>query len=457
MKDVLRKAREIAEKIKRYDEVKVVTHIDADGITSGAIALESLKRVGIGCDVEFVKNLDSEKVEELSGDFVWFTDLGSGCIKDIVKFKLDCVITDHHVPEGHYRYQLNPHDFGYDGTYNLSGSGVTYLVAKFLSPFDHVDMVQLALVGAIGDLQDSKECKLIGLNRCLVEEGVKHRFIRVERDLRFFGKQTRPVFKMLEYNFDPYVPGVSGSMKGSIELLKRLGIPLKDEEWRRWIDLSKEEKRAVISELVRICMRNGYPIGYIKRLVGECYLLEKQAEGTELRDATEFSTLLNATARYEKADVGLKVCLGVLNGFDEKAFRVARRLLQEHRRNLSEGVKIALSRLKEFKSVQYFHAEDEILDTIVGIVAGMCYTKADLRRPIVAFANCDKGVKVSARATQMLVDKGVNLAEAIKRACEKVGGRGGGHRIAAGATIPKGKEFEFLEEFNRIIEAQLRF
>jgi RecJ-like exonuclease len=320
---------------------------------------------------------------------------------------------------------------------------------------NHLDLVQLAVVGAVGDLQDSRDCRLVGLNEFLVREGVKHNILKVERDLRFFGKQTKPVFKMLEYNFDPYIPGVSGSEKGAIDLLRRLGIPLKLENWRRWIDLEKGEKKAVISELVRICIKKRYPISYIKRIVGDCYILAKQAEGTELRDAMEFSTLLNATARYNKAEIGLKVCLGILNGNLDWALRKAQRLLQQHRRNLSEGIKVALERMEELEYVQFFHAKNDILDTIVGIVAGMCYCKANLEKPILAFANSDEGIKVSARATQRLVDRGVDLAKAIRLACEKVGGRGGGHRIAAGAVIPKGKEWEFLEEFNRIIGEQI--
>ncbi len=455
MNNLLKRAKELADIIRREGFVKVVTHIDADGITSGAIAFESLKRAGIDCEIEFVKNLDTKLIEKLANDFVWFTDLGSGSIKDIVEFGVNCVITDHHIPDGYYRNQLNPHDFGYDGSYDLSGSGATYLVAKFLNPMNHLDLVQLAVVGAVGDLQDSRDCKLIGLNEFLVREGVKHNILKVERDLRFFGKQTKPVFKMLEYNFDPYIPGVSGSEKGAIELLRRLGIPLKLENWRRWIDLERWEKRAVVSELVRICIKKRYPISYIKRIVGDCYILAKQAEGTELRDAMEFSTLLNATARYNRAGIGLKVCLGILNGNFDWALRKAQRLLQQHRRNLSEGIKVALDRMEELEYVQFFHAKNDILDTIVGIVAGMCYCKANLEKPILAFANSDEGIKVSARATQRLVDKGVDLAKAIRLACEKVGGRGGGHKIAAGAIIPKGKEWEFLEEFNRIIGEQI--
>ena len=110
----------------------------------------------------------------------------------------------------------------------------------------------------------------------------------------------------------------------------------------------------------------------------------------------------------------------------------------------------------ELENIQYFHAGNEILDTIVGIVAGMCFSKANLNKPIVAFAYTEDGVKVSARATQRLVERGVHLARAIKIASEKVGGSGGGHSIAAGATIPKGTEDEFLKELDRIIGQQLK-
>jgi RecJ-like exonuclease len=35
-----------------------------------------------------------------------------------------------------------------------------------------------------------------------------------------------------------------------------------------------------------------------------------------------------------------------------------------------------------------------------------------------------------------------------------VGGYGGGHNIAAGATIPKGKEEEFLSNLEEVIKKQ---
>lgn len=450
LRHLIKRAIQLANTIKKHDDVLVVTHIDADGITSGCIALESLKRCNINADIIFLKQIDDEALQQISDRFVWFTDLGSGYVDLIEKHKVECVITDHHVPQKQFKNQLNPHDFGYDGSINLSGSTTTYLVARNLGL--NYDLSAISIVGAVGDLQDSRDGRLVGLNRKVLEEAVKNGFVEIVKDLRFFGKQTRPIYKMLEYTFNPYLPGISGNEKGAIEFLESLGISLKNGEWRRWIDLSDGERRMVISEIVKVCIEARMPLSLIKRLVGESYIISYEEEGTELRDAMEYSTLLNATARYGFYEVGLKVCQG-----DREAYKKARSLLQNHRRNLSEGIRyVDEIGIVELKNIQYFHAGDEIIDTIVGIVAGMCFYKANLRKPIIAFANNEEGIKVSARATQWLVDKGIHLAKALMVAAEKVGGKGGGHSIAAGATIPEGSEEKFLEYLDELIGKQLK-
>lgn len=457
LRDLLNRAKELARCISEVDEVLVVTHIDADGITAGAIALQALERAGFENDILFVKQLDEESIESIAdrNTFTWFTDLGSGQLDLIRKHGIQCIISDHHVPLESFRFQLNPHDFGFDGSTELSGATTTYLVSRHmgLAGTNH-DLSPLSIVGAVGDLQDSRTGRLEGLNRFVVKEAVSCRALAVVRDLRFFGKQTRPVYKMLEYTFDPYLPGISGNEKGAIDLLTSLGIELKENgTWKHWIHLSREEKRLVISEIVKVLVGNGASTRTIERIVGETYILLNEEEGTELRDAMEFSTLLNATARYGYEEIGLKVCMGDRGN----ALREATTLLRNHRRNLSDGLKLVDEiGMSELENIQYFHAGNMILDTIVGIVAGMSFSKANLNKPIIAFAENEDGIKVSARATQRLVERGVHLAEALRIAAEKVGGKGGGHSIAAGATIPKGSEEVFLRELDRIIGSQIQ-
>jgi len=54
-----------------------------------------------------------------------------------------------------------------------------------------------------------------------------------------------------------------------------------------------------------------------------------------------------------------------------------------------------------------------------------------------------------------LIDKGVHLGEAMKQAALKVKGAGGGHNVAAGATIPKRKIKAFLQALDEEVGGQM--
>ena len=144
-------------------------------------------------------------------------------------------------------------------------------------------------------------------------------------------------------------------------------------------------------------------------------------------------------------------------GDRDKAFDEAHVLLAQHRQNLVNGLKTVREKgITPLNSIQYFDAGDAILDTIIGIVAGMSFQMADRSRPILAFARNEKGdIKVSARGTQDLVRSGLDLADAMSSSAREVGGVGGGHNVAAGATIPAHTSQEFLEKMDAIVGEQL--
>lgn len=455
---MFKRADEIADIIKKSEEIHVVTHIDADGLTAGAIAVETLKRLGKKYSIEFVKQLDDNvlnTLKEKNHELVWFTDLGSSA--SVVFPEINKIITDHHVcPEdSDLCFHLNPHLFGLDGGFEISGAGATYLVSKAVDK-KNMDLSGLAIVGACGDLQDRKNCRLSGVNRDILEDGVKSGVIGSKMDIRYFGRETRPVYKLLQYSSDPIIPGITGRESSCIKFLEKLDIRLKDgDSWRHWIDLSRSEKTIIISAIAKLLLTKGFGHKITKRIVGEVYILTKEKMGTELHDAKEFATLLNATARYDKPDVGLNVCLGDR----DKWLKKARNLLRGHRHNLVEGLQVAREEgIVKRQYLQFFHAGTGIRDTIVGIVANMLLNSEDVSSdlPIIGFAYKDEdNVKVSARATQELVDRGLNLSNALRTVAKKFDGIGGGHNIAAGATIPKGKEEEFLDLLEKEIKNQL--
>ena len=455
---LLKRAQKLGNIVNYSKEIHIVTHIDADGITAGTIAYQTLKRLGKECSIEFVKELDNEILERLKNEnheLVWFTDLGSSISTETPD--INKIITDHHAcPENsNLPFHLNPHLFGLDGSFEISGAGTTYLVSKAIDK-KNLDFTPLAIVGACGDLQDRRFKKLTGINRDILSDGESINAVRPKIDIRYFGRESRPIYKMLQFASDPIIPGLTGREQACVGFLQELGIRMKDgDNWRKWIDLSKDERRLIISNIAQLLLTKGFGHKITKRIMGEVYILIKEKEGTEIHDAKEFATLLNSTARYGKYEVGLKVCLGDR----DKWLAKARNLLLGHRQNLVMGLQFAKEEgIIKRQHLQFFHAGSGIRDTIVGIVANMLLNSEDVSSdlPLVGFADKGEGeVKVSARGTEELVEKGLNLSHAMKKAALAFDCVGGGHDIAAGATIPKGKEEEFLEILEREIKNQL--
>jgi Single-stranded DNA-specific exonuclease len=456
MEQLLKRARECAHAIEKQDEILIVSHVDADGLASAGIICGALDRIEKGYEVKIVKQLDPSVFLDISSaEAVIFTDLGSGSLDLIDDLGPLCVIADHHQPAGRSdtALHLNPHLFGFNGATDLSGSGATYLIARALG--ENADLADLAVVGAVGDLQHVREGRLRGVNRLILDEAEKHAVVAAEKDLQAFGRQTRPIHKLLEYASNPYIPGITGNSDQILGFLTSLNIELKEGgKWKKWIDLSSIERRTIISALIQRCLAQGMPPEIIQNLVGEVYTLLKEERGTALRDASEYATLLNATARYGFEKIGVAVCMGDREG----SYRKANELLLVHRENLARGLNyVKQSGVTTLSNLQYFHAGDNILETIVGIVAGMCKNLDGVNRhlTIVGLANSEEGVKVSARGTQTLVQRRLNLARAMSEAANSVGGVGGGHDIAAGATIPEGTETEFLKHLNQLVGLQL--
>ncbi len=461
------RARACADALLDAEEVLLASHIDADGLTSAAVAATALRRAGIPFETVFEKQLDADAVQGIAAseyDTVLFTDFGSGQLDVIAEAagEFRPVIADHHQPaDADAECHLNPLLEGIDGASELSGAGAAYLLARALAArgpearLANRDLAALAVVGAVGDMQASGG-ELHGANAAVVAEGVEAGVVSETKDLSVYGKQTRPLPKLLEYASDVRIPGITGDERGAVSFLDDLDVDCRaDGDWKRWVDLTDDEKRSVASALVKHAVSRGVPAFKIDRLVGTTYVLEEESVGTALRDASEFSTLLNATARYERADVGLAVCLGDRG----EALDRARELLRTHRRNLSEGIEwVEEHGVTTEEYLQWFDAGEEIRETIVGIIAGMSMSADGVARdrPIVAFARKnDAETKVSGRGTGSLVGRGLDLSVVMREAARAAGGDGGGHDVAAGATIPAGNEAEFIEHADEVVGEQL--
>ncbi|KXB02871.1 hypothetical protein AKJ43_00015 [candidate division MSBL1 archaeon SCGC-AAA261D19] len=458
-------AKEAAEIIERHknDSITLISHMDSDGISAAALLSKALDRLEIQHQTKFVRMLYPEVVEDLEvGNLTIFTDLGSSQLSNLRgKFEgSDTIIADHHEPEetkGWPRLiHLNAHINGFDGAEEISGAGMAYLVAQKLNS-QNKDLAALAIVGAIGDIQNAWG-KLQGINRRIAQDGIDAGTIGREKDLLLYGRHTQPIFRALENLTDPPIHDVSNSTEGCISMLKDLKIPYKTKNgYRRPIDLEEEEKRRLASELITRAMINvpDELVEYVPGLIiGEVYTLLNEREGSLLRGADEFSTCINSTARHEQPLIGLEVAKGNRDVY----YRAMRKLLKYHKRCIAEGMSyIEGEGLKKGPKdkVQYFDATDVVKETFIGTITNLAlgHEKSDPYKPIIGLVQRNGTTKVSARCSKLLFLKGINMARAINDAANSVGGEGGGHAVAAGAQIDTEKIPKFIEEFeNRLFE-----
>jgi RecJ-like exonuclease len=422
MEEFLEYCEEVRKFALSFKEPLIVHHYDADGLASGAIVINAMLKAGKAYRSRAIKKLDDAAIETLVNEKeIIFVDLGGGNVR--VNELQDIVIIDHHQTSGIKKMQANPILHGIDGGDELSAAGTAYCVFR--------NNVELGVVGAVGDMQHP----LKGFNRWLLEEGEKTGEIKIENDLRFYGRYCRPLVQFLTYSDDPYIPMISYREERALKLLDDLGIALKEGEYLRvYADLSVEEKRKLISAIATLLPT----MSKTKELIGESYVFPKRPKN-ETFEANEFSTLLNACGRHGKAAIGIGVCLN-----KEEAYEEARGMLLFHRRALKEGIDCGARRIQDFGNFRFLDARNIIEENIIGTICGMLLNPK-IEKPIIGIANGEANtIKVSARASNKLIAEGLNLGQIMKESAAKVNGIGGGHRIAAGASIPANLLNEFL-------------
>ena len=316
MKEKYEKAKEL---IENSEDIKIYSHTDCDGISSGAILSSILDRLGKRYEIEIV-NLDVLENVPIEHELTIFSDLGSG--QPVDKFANEdskILILDHHPPLREIDYcdtvpytylEINPMFYNIDGSGEICGGGLCYLLAK---EFGFRDLSWIGILAAIGDIQNGKTGRLEGLNRTILSDAKEEGLVNViENDLSLYGRQTRPLFVALSYFSDVELP-ITNNQNEALGLLKKLNINTRNPENDmsiRACDLSEHDKNSLIKELVMMISRQippRYTLHTPKLVMGESYEFINEEKYTFLRDASEFSTAMNACVRNDRPEVALKL------------------------------------------------------------------------------------------------------------------------------------------------------
>lgn len=427
--------------IQKIDElsksklIRVISHHDTDGITSAAIFSRALQRWNKKFSLQIVKGLEENFIKNLpENEVLVFLDLGSSSLKYLKDKKTEVFILDHHevvdkIPEN--VSMINPL---LEKEEQLSGAAVCYLFAKALSP-QNKDLANLAVLGMVGDVLEKNLTKEY-------ESILRDSETIIKRGLLIY-PSTRPLDKALEYSSEFYIPGVTGSYKGVLDILKEADLQKTDGRFKALCELDDEEMSKIVTAIMlkMVGKKNASDI------IGNLYLVKFF---NKLEDARELSALINACSRMGSPNISLGFCLG-----SKKCVEEAEKLYIEYKQHLVSALRYVSETEKiSGKNYTIINAKNNIKDTIIGTVASIIsrspmYSEGTI---IVALAYDENKIKVSARIAGR---EGRNVREVLNQVVVPLGGEVGGHPNAAGCLISKDKESQFINELQKVLELEL--
>ncbi len=430
--------KKLLEKIKNK-KIHLVSHFDTDGITSATILSKTLKRLSKQFSVKILKQLDEEQIKLFPEDrIILLSDLGAGNLESLSKLKNEVFIIDHHeltekLPKN--IHILNPHLL--ENYENLCSAELVYLISKQISN-ETKDLSYLAIIGMVGDTME----KEINKTR---DKIIKQANVKIKRGLLIY-PSTRPLNKALEYSSRPFIPGVTGNSEGTFELLNEAGIEKVGKVYKALIDLNKEEmKKLVTAVMLRLSSKEK-----ASEYIGNLYLIKFF---NKIEDARELSAMINACSKMGHSEISLMMCLGSFN-----ARKKAEKIYVKYRQHIISGLKYIDQNHKiEGREYVIINAKDNIKDTIIGTMASILSFSSVYKEGtiIVAMAYNENKIKVSTRMAGRKSKSNRNLKNLLDSIINITGGISGGHQNAAGCTIDKAQEEEFINLIKRKLDVEL--
>jgi single-stranded-DNA-specific exonuclease len=443
LKELCNKAAEIIRSFPIGTKIRVISHYDADGITSAAIICKALFRAKYNFHATLMRNPFDKGLERVSkekNDLIIFCDMGSGQIDTIEKMNCKSIIVDHHQylvekTKKDNVFQINANLCDINGNYEACGATLTYCLSKALDS-KNTDLVYLALIGVMGDKQYIGDIR--GYNKEILDEAKKEKLIVEKTEIKLYGETLSDA---LYYSIDPYYSGLSGNRLAISNLLEKLNLK-KEINFK---DLNDEQKKRLQSYLMLILIKKDCEKNILDTIIRPRYYRDDSNFEFE-----RFADLLDACGKGGNRGLGFSVAMG-----DKEDFNNAIQLEKDYKQKiLEELLKLEKNGFIEKNGFRYFYSNDSSLGGVIGGIATNYIF--DSKKPLLSIVKKDDELHISCRGNQGLVEKGLDLGFAMKESANRLGGHGGGHKIAAGATIVSDKEEDFLKLVDGIIVKQLK-
>ncbi len=387
-----------AEKLKRFmgERVTIVHHNDADGICSGAILSKLCESLGFEADLICIEKVFPAVVKKIherqEGGVIIYTDLG-GLAAEMIE-KIDAgrnvvFIIDHHP-------------------------------AKSIES-DHVFVLDPELAGISGDIFVSASTLNYIFCRRIRREMCRYAYLAVVGSVGDYHDRSGGVLGFDRFALDEAIH------------MRQVKVKIEGTRERYYIEFFGEYAGEVARRLTNLGAVGYERMGYRK---------------------------------------GIKACF---EGFDEETLREAEELEELKTEKFREAIEyLKDGGLNQGKHVQWFHLHDMFSPMGVKAVGEFCQLIKDMTfveedKYLVGFQNIPKkipelgeidwnAVKMSGRVPTPLERKifhgqALGLDILVPKASEAVGGFADAtHKIAAATVIDKGKEEEFIQAFEKLIE-----
>jgi RecJ-like exonuclease len=427
-----------ADIVRGHDFINVFSHYDADGVSAAAIIAKTLIRAEKEFRLTLFTTLNDQNmgvIRNTKAECIIVTDLGASYIDQMDQLSCDVVVLDHHtiISEAKRVCYANPHLYGIDGMTSGCGATMALLFSVAMSE-DNWDLVQIAFAGIAGDRQHIKG--LSGLNTYLLEEGVRRGFIEeMPGSLIPAGKLKDKLFLCT----DPYIRGVTGNAQEVARLLADCAIP----EDADYMDLDDDQRRKLSTLLAIRLTKQGVQESSMAEIARKRYYLKRIG-----MDAEQLSGILNSCGRAGVGGMGVSAGIG-----DSESLQKGAEIEKESAAMVAEAMcQLDEAGLHEMENIQWFDSTDS---GFTGMLCGIAMQSiGNPDKPTIGMNRSYDPVNLSSRGMWNQLDAGVDLAVAMREACASVGGEGGGHRIAAGGSVPADKADEFLKNLDAIVGKQ---
>ena len=293
----------------------------------------------------------------------------------------------------------------------------------------------MALTGAYGDMQFKNGPQ--GINKLILDEGVANNTLVMKNELKLAYANTQTLDKSITYTYTPIINGLSGDLEKTRIFLEEHDIP-KDKLLHQ---LSPEEYETLKNELISIN----------EDIYGKIYTIPNIRN--ELTNIEEYSNLLNACGKNKEYTAAISNQMGKYQQME-----YAKSLLSKYGSTMQNGIEwIKREGSIEKENIQYIYTEDKEQKKIAAAVSSIGIDLGLLPdKPILSLMKMDNLIKVSSRTTDNMIEKGVNLGVIMNQASNNFNGSGGGHNIAAGATIPANQKDNFIHLVDEMVEYQIK-